>query len=563
MLNPTVSFLNAVKSGSRRWKSYAVINGTTYYDDIIVNWKFADRISSGDELMIGQTVANSFSITLKGVNGSFDGVTVVPWVGVETSTDVFEYVPLGTFVVEDIDINYDIITLDCIDNMVKFNKLYTPTIGFPNTFTNILNDVCNQAGIPFSGTAPAITVQTIPVGYTCRDVVGFIAAIEGANASVNRSNQLVFRRFTNPNTNVHLSVNGDNYFESGLKKGTGSYTIGRVKGVRKEDNSISFASGVLPNGSRELVFENLWVNQQILDYIGTRLNGITFIPFTMSWQGNPALESGDNLSIDEYRVSVFNSIAMETSLEYDGGLSGTITTSIEGSIRNTNANVTGSGSARYIWMKYADDEKGTNMSDDPTNKKYMGVAYNKITAIESSDPKEYIWSKITGSDATAIYSWIVYGDDMQGSGITTNPAGKLFKGTAFNKTTSTPSLVASDYKWEMMTDGWVKTGTVMIDGGKIYADELSAISGNLGKITAGTINIATDLKVGNNIYLGDLTTDGQHKRISFNSQANIVGGSGVFGANIDVNCDELVFRTTVVDFSQTKTRGLTIVPVFG
>ena len=56
------------------------------------------------------------------------------------------------------------------------------------------------------------------------------------------------------------------------------------------------------------------------------------------------------------------------------------------------------GITLYTWFKYADDEQGSNMSDSPVNKKYMGVAYNKNTEEESNNPADYVWSLIQGAD---------------------------------------------------------------------------------------------------------------------------------------------------------------------
>lgn len=56
------------------------------------------------------------------------------------------------------------------------------------------------------------------------------------------------------------------------------------------------------------------------------------------------------------------------------------------------------GESTYTWIKYADDENGTNMSNDPTDKSYIGFAYNKTTPIESDDASEYMWSLIKGRD---------------------------------------------------------------------------------------------------------------------------------------------------------------------
>ncbi len=50
---------------------------------------------------------------------------------------------------------------------------------------------------------------------------------------------------------------------------------------------------------------------------------------------------------------------------------------------------------KYIWVKYADTPT-TGMSDSPTGKAYMGVAYNKTTAVESTAYADYSWSLIQG-----------------------------------------------------------------------------------------------------------------------------------------------------------------------
>ena len=60
------------------------------------------------------------------------------------------------------------------------------------------------------------------------------------------------------------------------------------------------------------------------------------------------------------------------------------------------------GKTYYTWIKYADDASGTNMSDDPTGKKYMGIAINKTTATESNDADVYTWSLIKGTDGKGV-----------------------------------------------------------------------------------------------------------------------------------------------------------------
>ena len=53
------------------------------------------------------------------------------------------------------------------------------------------------------------------------------------------------------------------------------------------------------------------------------------------------------------------------------------------------------GKTYYTWIKYADSPT-SGMSDNPADKLYLGVAYNKSTATESTNYSDYSWSLIKG-----------------------------------------------------------------------------------------------------------------------------------------------------------------------
>ena len=55
------------------------------------------------------------------------------------------------------------------------------------------------------------------------------------------------------------------------------------------------------------------------------------------------------------------------------------------------------GVTYYTWIRYADDANGSGISNNPTGKKYIGLAYNKATATESNTPSDYTWSLIQGA----------------------------------------------------------------------------------------------------------------------------------------------------------------------
>lgn len=88
------------------------------------------------------------------------------------------------------------------------------------------------------------------------------------------------------------------------------------------------------------------------------------------------------------------------------------------------------GKTYYTWVKYADDASGTNMTDDPTGKDYIGLAYNKDTSTESNNPDDYSWALFKGSDGVdgadgadgvSCYFYVRYSANADGSSMTTSP----------------------------------------------------------------------------------------------------------------------------------------------
>ena len=113
------------------------------------------------------------------------------------------------------------------------------------------------------------------------------------------------------------------------------------------------------------------------------------------------------------------------------------------------------GKSLYTWVKYADDINGNGMSDYPDGKKYIGLAYNKTTPTESTNPADYTWALIQGpqgvkgTDGQTYYTWIKYADSPT-SGMSDDPTGKKYMGIAYNKTTPNESTNYADYSWSLI-----------------------------------------------------------------------------------------------------------------
>ena len=118
----------------------------------------------------------------------------------------------------------------------------------------------------------------------------------------------------------------------------------------------------------------------------------------------------------------------------------------------------------YPWIRYADDDKGTNMSALPAGKKYMAVVYSNKSSVASDNPADYAghWALIQGKDGAdgvpgakgadgrTSYFHTAWADDVSGqSGFTVSGGdGKKYIGT-YSDFTQADSTNPSDYNWAL------------------------------------------------------------------------------------------------------------------
>jgi hypothetical protein len=140
------------------------------------------------------------------------------------------------------------------------------------------------------------------------------------------------------------------------------------------------------------------------------------------------------------------------------------------------------GKTYYTWIKYADSPT-SGMSDNPTGKLYLGVAYNKSTATESANYSDYSWSLIKGdkgSTGNGIESIInQYLATNASSGVTTSTSGWT---TTVQSATSSKKYLWN-YEKIIYTNGQSNSTTPRIigtygdkgDSGRIYFLEPSSL----------------------------------------------------------------------------------------
>lgn len=120
------------------------------------------------------------------------------------------------------------------------------------------------------------------------------------------------------------------------------------------------------------------------------------------------------------------------------------------------------GTQYYTWIAYSDNADGSGMYQQPNdNTKYIGIAVNKTTATESSNPADYTWSKFKGEEGVGV-------DELEEQYYLSNS----------NTTQTGGSWQNTCPTWQSGKYIWTRTKVTWTDGSISYTDPVLAFALN-------------------------------------------------------------------------------------
>ncbi|MDP4144481.1 MAG: hypothetical protein Q8936_08375 [Bacillota bacterium] len=310
MYNVTQNFLNAIKQNGRTFKSSVTVRGTVFDDNNIIDLDLEENVNPTDSFMLGGVGSSKLEVTLINVpdNLILSNASVTATISLNTGSS-FEDVPLGVFTVDEVDKDKNTVKLTNYDNMILLEQAYFSDLTYPTDINNVANEICTKAGVQLASALPHVQINEID-GYTYREAVSFIASFLGGFARFNRTGKLEILSYADSG----FSITADNYFS--LKTNDKLYSIGKLT-CKVGDKIISSGS----NGN-EVQFENPIMTQAQLDSIYNILKNLSYMPYSMDWQGNMALQAGDKINITDLKGNTYNTLLMDNKITYSGGLSG-------------------------------------------------------------------------------------------------------------------------------------------------------------------------------------------------------------------------------------------------
>ncbi|AVK60527.1 hypothetical protein C5Z25_01515 [Lactobacillus sp. CBA3605] len=323
----------AWQATERLLDAVVVINGASYKTTDLASVEYDSGGYTGDTFGIGSNYENSVTIKFSHlVEGLKPGMTVKPKIGIKTSSG-YEYSPLGVFIIStdiQMDRNNDETIIKCYDQMCLMENIYTSKLSYPAKVIDVIAEIANKAGVvlntdDISRLPTQVNLPSAIKGQTYRNAIGMIAQFYAGFVTFDRDGKLTIRTLTDPDYLLAPS----SYEQAGLTKNEATYRIGgiscEVTTTSKDsagdstDTTSTLQAGSTSGAQIQLTNNLMTVDR--LEAIWEQLKTLNFYPFSLNWFGNPAIEAGDWLTLQDTKGNKFNVPNSSYTMTFDGSLS--------------------------------------------------------------------------------------------------------------------------------------------------------------------------------------------------------------------------------------------------
>ena len=300
----------------------ALVDGIEITDEI-QDFECSAMTNPDGEFAFGNTCASqiSFKIDTPSQNLTDREITIQQGIDID---GVVEYVNIGVFKVLKPENTRSVYTYQCVDRMVSRMEMpYFSELTYPTTDINILEEICSQVNISLDSADSLIphTLQSAPSGYTRREVIGYMAQLQGKNAIINGNGNLELKWYNN----VNYTIDDDRIYLDGSDsiKDETNYILGYIEcsvSTSSDEEIKTIKSGT---GNIGIKTENPFMTQEILDEVFSVIGGFSFMPVEVQFLGDFRLEVGDIVTVETYGKT-YQVPIMQLTHSSDGGVVTTI-----------------------------------------------------------------------------------------------------------------------------------------------------------------------------------------------------------------------------------------------
>lgn len=221
-----------------------------------------------------------------------------PIIATQAATkDIIETIDKGVYTVTTPEQYSDIINVTALDDMYKANKTYTSGLKLPQSLINLVRDACKTVGIGMNLTMEHgdIIIRSVPDSMTFRQLFGYAAMVESANARIDYSGNLQFVKWDFEKVDVPElkdygnppTLSSDDIVITGIK----------ITNGQSNDDTETDYSGMYGEEGYVLELENELIDtdqlQTVANIIGEQIVGARFRNLEGDLVYDPLVEFGD------------------------------------------------------------------------------------------------------------------------------------------------------------------------------------------------------------------------------------------------------------------------------
>lgn len=311
MYQSTAEFGNLVQQDSRTFKCLLT------YDKVSITKVKSIKLTGGseaeDDFSLGSTMSQYIEVTIPAGNILIEGKEILLQIGMDVN-GLTEYIPMGYFTVGKPKKADDQITFTAYDRMMNTERTFSMDGTTTNTVA-VLKMIADITGVPIVTTGLTAISMKVPKGYSCREVLSYVAQLHGAFAVCNRRGQIELHTYVDSDYKVKPNRYWGNFEHNDYNFNVSKFVC--FTGQDKNGKSISISSG---SGARSVSFSNPFMTQTALNNILTAFKDFSYMPGTLKMMGDPRLDPWDVLTVEDLSGNTYKVPVMKLEWEYDGGL---------------------------------------------------------------------------------------------------------------------------------------------------------------------------------------------------------------------------------------------------
>lgn len=314
-----------------RYYSKYLVDGKEY-NQTLNEFKYSNIINPNNSISIGNTCSSGVTFSIFQPQITLENKDITIFEGVKGNNGI-EYAQIGIFTVTKEESNGEYTKYTAYDKMYKAEKGYFSELTYPSTDKAILEEICTKLGIQLATSITNThTITDKPQGYTMREMIGYMATLQGGNAAINSDGNLEIKWYKDSG----YVLDGHQYYQQGVTFTTSKdFTIRKLTCNNTKSGDSKTSEITAGDGTTGLSFANPFMTQAILNEVYKKIGGFQFRPLTVKFLGDWRLEVGDIITVNkggvDYKVPI-----MQITHECDGGLMSTATSIGQSDTENSN-----------------------------------------------------------------------------------------------------------------------------------------------------------------------------------------------------------------------------------